>query len=76
MKTLPLLFGVIGFLAVAITSLAALLSPDRTADLQATLQAMCSPAQQVNVRLDSAECVSGGSAPVDCVDRARLEFCK
>jgi hypothetical protein len=45
-------------------------------EVTARFQAQCGGWQMVDVRLYSAECVADGSAPVDCVDRARREFCK
>jgi len=36
----------------------------------------CGPTAMTEMRLYSAECVADGSAPVDCVERARKEFCR
>lgn len=45
-------------------------------EVLARFKTECNGWAMVDVRMHSQECVAEGGAPVDCVDRARREFCK
>lgn len=46
------------------------------AKVVARYREQCTPAAITDIRIDSAECVAEGSAPLDCVERARREYCE
>lgn len=36
----------------------------------------CGPTAMMEMRMYSAECVADGSAPMDCVERAKVRYCR
>lgn len=64
------------FLVIAGLCIGLFLSAWTGAEVVARYREQCTPAAITDIRIDSAECVAEGSAPLDCVERAKLEHCQ